>query len=96
MIFYKSKRLAFFLISDIVLILLSVYLAFSLRFSGDIPSIFYYGMMVSAIILLVLKLSFLFVFRIYKVAWRFFSLNEARKIFIALLLAEFCFFLIFY
>ncbi|HEF1544325.1 TPA: hypothetical protein R8T28_001504, partial [Campylobacter jejuni] len=57
MIFYKSKRLAFFLTSDIVLILLSVYLAFSLRFSGDIPSIFYHGMMVSAIILLVLKLS---------------------------------------
>lgn len=96
MIFYKSKRLAFFLTSDIVLILLSVYLAFSLRFSGDIPSIFYHGMMVSAIILLILKLSFLFIFRIYKVAWRFFSLNEARKIFIALLLAEFCFFLIFY
>ncbi len=40
MIFYKSKRLAFFLTSDIVLILLSVYLAFSLRFSGDIPSYF--------------------------------------------------------
>lgn len=79
MIFYKSKRLAFFLISDIVLILLSVYLAFSLRFSGDIPSIFYHGMMVSAIILLVLKLSFLFVFRIYKVAWRFFLSMKQEK-----------------
>ncbi|MCC8277855.1 UDP-N-acetylglucosamine 4,6-dehydratase (configuration-retaining) [Campylobacter sp. VicNov18] len=96
MIFHKSKRLAFFLISDVLLIILSIYLAFSLRFSGDIPSIFYHGMVACGIILLILKLVFLFVFRIYKVAWRFFSLNEARKIFIALILAEIGFLVIFY
>ncbi|AXP08395.1 UDP-N-acetylglucosamine 4,6-dehydratase (configuration-retaining) [Campylobacter hepaticus] len=96
MIFHKSKRLTFFLIFDTVLILLSVYLAFSLRFSGDIPGIFYHGMLTCAMILLCLKLIFLFIFRIYKVAWRFFSLNEARKIFIALILAELCFLVIFY
>ncbi|MBM0637139.1 UDP-N-acetylglucosamine 4,6-dehydratase (configuration-retaining) [Campylobacter hepaticus] len=96
MIFHKSKRLAFFLISDVLLIILSIYLTFSLRFSGDIPSIFYHGMVACGIILLILKLVFLFVFRIYKVAWRFFSLNEARKIFIALILAEIGFLVIFY
>lgn len=94
--FYKSRRLIFFLTWDIVLILLSIYLAFSLRFSGDISSVFYQGMFKAGLILLVLKIAFLFLFRIYKVAWRFFSLNEARKIFFALALAECCFLIIFY
>ncbi|MBZ7939227.1 MULTISPECIES: UDP-N-acetylglucosamine 4,6-dehydratase (configuration-retaining) [Campylobacter] len=94
--FYKSKRLIFFLCFDIVLFSLSIYLAFSLRFSGDIANIFYQGMFKAGIILLFLKIAFLFIFRIYKVAWRFFSLSEARKIFFALALAEFCFLIIFY
>ncbi|MBZ7955311.1 UDP-N-acetylglucosamine 4,6-dehydratase (configuration-retaining) [Campylobacter molothri] len=94
--FYKSKRLIFFLCFDIVLFSLSVYLAFSLRFSGDIANIFYQGMLKAGVILLFLKIAFLFIFRIYKVAWRFFSLSEARKIFFALALAEFCFLIIFY
>ncbi|TEY04553.1 UDP-N-acetylglucosamine 4,6-dehydratase (configuration-retaining) [Campylobacter sp. US33a] len=94
--FYKSKRLIFFLCCDVFLFLLSIFLAFSLRFSGDIPDIFYEGMIKAGLILLVLKITFLFIFRIYKVAWRFFSLNEARKIFFALALAELCFLGIFY
>ncbi|MBZ7959227.1 UDP-N-acetylglucosamine 4,6-dehydratase (configuration-retaining) [Campylobacter molothri] len=94
--FYKSKRLIFFLCFDIVLFSLSIYLAFSLRFSGDIANIFYQGMLKAGVILLFLKIAFLFIFRIYKVAWRFFSLSEARKIFFALALAEFCFLIIFY
>ncbi|MFB1644560.1 UDP-N-acetylglucosamine 4,6-dehydratase (configuration-retaining) [Campylobacter molothri] len=94
--FYKSRRLIFFLCFDIVLFSLSIYLAFSLRFSGDIANIFYQGMFKAGVILLFLKIAFLFIFRIYKVAWRFFSLSEARKIFFALALAEFCFLIIFY
>lgn len=94
--FYKSRRLIFFLCFDIVLFSLSIYLAFSLRFSGDIANIFYQGMLKAGVILLFLKIAFLFIFRIYKVAWRFFSLSEARKIFFALALAEFCFLIIFY
>ena len=93
---YKNKRLIFFLSFDVVLFSLSIFLAFSLRFSGDIPRIFYEGMIKAGLILLVLKIVFLFIFRIYKVAWRFFSLNEARKIFFALAFAELIFLLIFY
>ncbi len=93
---YKKKRLLFFLSCDCVLFCLSIFLAFSLRFSGDIPGIFYEGMIKAGLILLVLKIAFLFVFRIYKVAWRFFSLNEARKIFFAIALAEVLFLVIFY
>lgn len=93
---HKSKRIAFFLVCDSFLILLSVFLAFELRFSGEVPSIFYAAMFKTMCILLVLKIFFLFLFRIYKVAWRFFSLNEARKIFFALALSELVFLGIFY
>lgn len=94
--FHISKRLVFFLCCDIFLFSLSFYLSFLLRFSGDIPSIFYEGMVKACFIVLILKIIFLFSFKIYKVAWRFFSLNEARKIFIALAFAEICFLTIFY
>ncbi|MBK1991498.1 UDP-N-acetylglucosamine 4,6-dehydratase (configuration-retaining) [Campylobacter sp. 2018MI35] len=93
--FYKSKRLIFFVCFDIFLFLLSIFLAFSLRFSGDIPDEFYHSMFKSGFILIILKILFLFIFKIYKVAWRFFSLNEARKIFIALILSEIIFLIIF-
>ena len=92
----KNKRLIFFLSCDIVLIALSIFLAFELRFSGEIPKSFYMGMIKAGILLLVLKVAFLFIFRIYKVAWRFFSLGEARKIFFSLALAELVFLMIFY
>ncbi|MCR2102797.1 UDP-N-acetylglucosamine 4,6-dehydratase (configuration-retaining) [Campylobacter upsaliensis] len=92
----KNKRLIFFLSCDIILIALSIFLAFELRFSGEIPKSFYMGMIKAGILLLVLKVAFLFIFRIYKVAWRFFSLGEARKIFFALALAELVFLMIFY
>lgn len=94
--FSKSKRLLFFLISDTILFALAIFLAFSLRFSGEIPKEFYQGMIKAGLILLFLKILFLFFFRIYKVAWRFFSLSEARKIFFALSLAELIFLVIFY
>ncbi|MCR6577189.1 UDP-N-acetylglucosamine 4,6-dehydratase (configuration-retaining) [Campylobacter insulaenigrae] len=88
---YKSKRLGFFLGADILLFVISIYLSFSLRFSADIPNEFYEGMFKSAVVLILLKIIFLALLRIYQVAWRFFSLNEARKLVIALALAELVF-----
>lgn len=64
----KNKRLIFFLSCDIVLIALSIFLAFELRFSGEIPKSFYMGMIKAGLLLLVLKVAFLFIFRIYRVA----------------------------
>lgn len=37
----KFKRFTFFLFVDILISILSVYIAFLLRFSGDIPNEFY-------------------------------------------------------
>ena len=93
---HKSKRLTFFLCADVVLFALSVFLAYELRFSGYIPSIFYESLIKATLLLVFLKLMLFGLFGIYKVAWRFFSLNEARKIFLALACAECVFLGIFY
>ena len=93
---HKSKRLTFFLICDFVLFTLSIFLAYELRFSGFIPNIFYESLIKAWLVLTALKFAFFVLFGIYKVAWRFVSLNEARKIFIALALSECVFLGIFY
>lgn len=93
---HKSKRLTFFLICDFVLFTLSIFLAYELRFSGFIPNIFYENLIKAWLVLTALKFAFFALFGIYKVAWRFVSLNEARKIFIALALSECVFLGIFY
>lgn len=93
---HKSKRLTFFLICDFVLFTLSIFLAYGLRFSGFIPNIFYESLIKAWLVLTALKFVFFALFGIYKVAWRFVSLNEARKIFIALALSECVFLGIFY
>lgn len=93
---HKSKRLTFFLICDFVLFMLSIFLAYELRFSGFIPNIFYESLIKAWLVLTALKFAFFALFGIYKVAWRFVSLNEARKIFIALALSECVFLGIFY
>ena len=93
---HKSKRLTFFLCADVVLFTLSVFLAYELRFSGYIPNIFYESLIKATFLLVLLKLVLFGLFGIYKVAWRFFSLNEARKIFLALACAECVFLGIFY
>lgn len=93
---HKSKRLTFFLICDFILFTLSIFLAYELRFSGFIPNIFYESLIKAWLVLTALKFTFFVLFGIYKVAWRFVSLNEARKIFIALALSECVFLGIFY
>ena len=93
---HKSKRLTFFLICDFILFTLSIFLAYELRFSGFIPNIFYESLIKAWLVLTALKFAFFALFGIYKVAWRFVSLNEARKIFIALALSECVFLEIFY
>lgn len=91
----KRRRIAFFLLCDTLIFTLSIYFAFLLRFSGDIPEIFIPGMIYSGAILIVIKITMLWAFQIYRVPWRFFGLNESRKITLACLLCAGIFFGIF-
>ena len=79
----KLKRLVFFLLGDVFIFIFSIYAAYLLRFNADIPDIYVQGLFVTAGFLIVFKLFFMWMFKIYKVPWRFFGLNEARKIFLA-------------
>lgn len=92
----KLKRLIFFLLADTIIFIASIYIAYLLRFSGNIPEIYYQGLFITMIFLVGLKLSFMWMFKIYKVPWRFFGLNEARKIFLAHICATVIFSVIYF
>ena len=92
----KLKRLAFFLTFDIAIFAASFYLAYLLRFSGVLPDYFRGGLVAGCATMVVLKLFFMWLFKIYKVPWRFFGLNEARKIFLVHLCAIVCFWIVYF
>ncbi|WP_169753202.1 UDP-N-acetylglucosamine 4,6-dehydratase (configuration-retaining) [Campylobacter mucosalis] len=92
----KLKRLVFFLISDAFIFVSSIYFAYLLRFNGNIPEIYYNGLFITMFLLVGLKLGFMWIFKIYKVPWRFFGLNEARKIFLAHICAAVVFTVIYF
>ncbi|CAD7288797.1 UDP-N-acetylglucosamine 4,6-dehydratase (configuration-retaining) [Campylobacter suis] len=92
----KLKRLVFFVLADTLIFVASIYFAYLLRFNGNIPEIFYNGLFVTMGLLVVFKLVFMWIFKIYKVPWRFFGLNEARKIFLAHICATVLFSVIYF
>ena len=92
----KFSRFAFFLLGDIFISILSVYIAFLLRFSGDIPNEFYKGALLSASSLTAIKIFYFWFLRIYLVPWRFFGLYEARKLFYAHVMAALTFLIVFF
>ncbi|WP_297905016.1 nucleoside-diphosphate sugar epimerase/dehydratase [uncultured Campylobacter sp.] len=92
----KFSRFAFFLLGDIFISILSVYIAFLLRFSGDIPNEFYKGALLSASSLTAIKIFYFWFLRIYLVPWRFFGLYEARKLFYAHVMAAITFLIVFF
>ncbi len=83
----STKRIAFFLITDITLSFFTLYLAYLLRFNFEIPGEFLEPFITVAITLIVLKTVFIYLFRNYTIVWRFYSLNEAKNLFFALMLA---------
>ena len=87
----QTKRIIFFLSSDILISFFSLFLAYNLRFNFVVPADFMNNFFKTFMILIVCKISLFIYFNIYKTAWRFFSLFEIKKI----LLAHFYSYLIF-
>jgi len=73
-----STRLIFFLVIDVILITLSVFLAFLLRFEGIIPSQYFEeGTLFRVVVLtLVFCLPTFYFFRLYSFSWTYASANE--------------------
>ena len=89
------KRISFFLLSDIIISLFTLYLAYNLRFNFQIPSNFIDNFFSIFIILLSMKILVFVYFRLYRTAWRFFSLHEVKKILLAHIIVYTLFFIIF-
>ncbi|GAG12512.1 unnamed protein product, partial [marine sediment metagenome] len=81
-------RRAFFFISDILLISLAIYASFWFRFNGIIPDHYKKTLPYYILLALFLKLSFLVLYNLYDISWRFVSLDELIKIVKALSLGS--------
>lgn len=90
----NTKRISFFLITDVFVSVMSLYGAYLLRFNFSIPSLFLTHFTQIAAILILLKIIFLFIFKNYSIIWRFYGLNEAKNLVLAHLATYFIFALI--
>lgn len=83
----STKRIAFFVIFDMILSIFTLYTAYLLRFNFDIPAEFLKPFYTVFLVLIVLKLFFIHRFKNYTIIWRFYALSEAKNLFFAILLA---------
>ena len=74
------KRTLFFIGIDVLLSLITLYSAYLLRFNFHIPKEFLTSFLLVYVVLVSLKLFFLFVFRNYSIIWRFFGFSDAKNI----------------
>jgi UDP-N-acetyl-D-glucosamine 4,6-dehydratase len=77
------KRIIFFLLSDLLISFLTLLLAYNLRFNFAVPDVFMNDFIKVYLILILLKLPIFVYFKLYRTAWRFFSLFEVKKILLA-------------
>jgi len=83
----NTKRILFFVIGDILLSFLTLFLAYLLRFNFSIPKIYLHNFFEIALIFIFSKLTFYYLFKLYFVSWRFFSLKELKSLIVATTLA---------
>jgi len=91
-----AKRLIFFVVSDIALFYIALHLSYALRFDFVInPDHMVHFLNVFGILLL-LKLFFMGLFGAYRITWRFFSLNDSKRLIKAHIAAALAFVAIFW
>ncbi len=81
------KRILFFLLADAVISGFTLLLSYGLRFNFEIPQAFIHSFFSIFLLLFVLKIIAFSLFNIYMIAWRFFSLEDAKKLLLAHLMA---------
>ncbi len=77
------KRIVFFLAADFILSFVTLLLAYGLRFNFEIPEEFISPFLNIFLVLFGLKVLSFSYFNIYMIAWRFFSLEDAKKLLLA-------------
>ncbi len=76
----KNKRIVFFVIFDIIISAFTLYFAYNLRFNFYIPQEFLKYFPVVFLLLTSLKIIFSYIYKLYYVTWRLFSLQDVKKI----------------
>jgi UDP-N-acetylglucosamine 4,6-dehydratase len=89
------KRVTFFLLSDTLISIFTLYFAYNLRFNFQVPSTFLNNFFTIFIILFSIKILVFVYFKLYRTAWRFFSLYEVKKILLAHVIVYTLFFVLF-
>jgi UDP-N-acetyl-D-glucosamine 4,6-dehydratase len=74
------KRQLFFIIFDVLIIALSVYIAFSLRFDFNIDPKFHPSIYFSIFFLVVIRVFLFYLFDIYNISWRHFGFKDMVKL----------------
>ena len=91
---YPWSRHIFFLVTDVISLLLSIYLAFLLRFEDDPASLSTYIQILAIIYMtaVVTKLPIYWMFRLYNISWSFASIGDALQIAVANVFATMAFY----
>jgi nucleoside-diphosphate-sugar epimerase len=76
-----NKKTLIFLILDILLIILTCYLSFLLRFDGQIPSIRLNGFFLFTFFAVIATPAIFYLFNLYKTSWSYLSLTNLPDIF---------------
>jgi len=87
----SSKRKAFFIISDFILSLATIFLAYNLRFNFSIPEAFWQSFWPAFGILVSLKILFFLLLKNYQIVWRFFGFFDVKNLLKAHIFAYFFF-----
>ncbi|MGO9953945.1 MAG: polysaccharide biosynthesis protein [Dissulfurispiraceae bacterium] len=82
------KRRAFFLLSDFIIIVISLYCAFLIRFEFNIPDQYMKIFLRALPIFVVLKLFFFGLFGLYRITWRYVDISELNKIYASTAISE--------
>jgi UDP-N-acetyl-D-glucosamine 4,6-dehydratase len=85
------KRAIFFVLVDFTLFFLSFFISYQLRFNFDIPEGFMDSFWTLVWFIVFIKIIVLFIYKMYFKTWRFFVLSDAKKLLMALVLADFIF-----
>jgi len=92
----STKRLVFFVLADAFFSFFTLYSAYLLRFNFSIQEDFLAPFWYVALSIILLKLTATALFGGYNFIWRFFALNDAKKLFFAHLLTYTLFALLFF
>jgi len=83
------KRVLFFLTVDALLVALSIYVAFLLRFEGRIPPKYVEDLWVLILIALGLKIPIFYLQGLYRISWSYVSIQELLSVFKGALYSSF-------